>query len=105
MPLVEVLVELEYNGIEIDAGRLAALEPQVRRSDEALEREIYELAGREFNIGSPKQLGRVLFEEHKLPMHQDAPRPAAAPTPTCWRNWPGCIRCRPRSSSTGSTPS
>ena len=33
------------------------------------------------------------------------PRPAPAPTPKCWRSWPGCIRCRPRSSSIGSTPS
>ena len=68
MPLVEVLVELETNGIRIDTGLLARLSAQYGEVMQRVEREIYELAGREFNIGSPKQLGEVLFEDHKLPV-------------------------------------
>jgi DNA polymerase-1 len=68
MPLVEVLVELEFNGIKIDTDLLAGLSRKYGALLEQLEREIYELAGREFNIGSPKQLQQILFEEHKLPM-------------------------------------
>ncbi len=68
MPLVEVLVELEYNGIKIDCDVLARLSGEYGEVLARVEREIYELAGRKFNIGSPKQLAEVLFEEHKLPI-------------------------------------
>ncbi len=68
MPLVEVLVELEFNGIKIDVALLGELSRKYGVLLEKLEREIYELAGREFNIGSPKQLQQILFEEHKLPV-------------------------------------
>ena len=68
VPLVEVLVELEFNGIKVDTERLARAERQVRRAAGELEQEIYELAGHEFNIGSPKQLQQVLFDELKLPV-------------------------------------
>src|SRR5262245_50816546 len=68
MPLVEVLVELESNGIRIDTARLARLGQQYGEVMQRVEREIYELAGREFNIGSPKQLAEILFDDHKLPM-------------------------------------
>ncbi len=68
MPLVEVLVELESNGIRIDTARLAALSAKYGSRIAELEKEIHELAGREFNIGSPKQLQQILFEDHKLPM-------------------------------------
>ncbi|MEX0678147.1 MAG: DNA polymerase I [Pirellulales bacterium] len=68
MPLVEVLVELESNGIKIDTALLARLSREYGEIIERVEREIHELAGREFNIGSPKQLAQILFQEHKLPM-------------------------------------
>ena len=67
VPLINVLVELESNGIQIDIDRLTDLSRRFGDRLAALEREIYELAGREFNIGSPKQLQQVLFEEQKLP--------------------------------------
>jgi DNA polymerase-1 len=67
IPLVEVLTELEYNGMRVDPARLADLSGQYGAKLVALEQEIYALAGREFNIGSPKQLQEVLFEELKLP--------------------------------------
>ncbi len=67
-PLVEVLVELESNGIAVDVARLAQLSEEFGRLLAELEREIYELAGCEFNIASPKQLQEVLFVRHKLPV-------------------------------------
>ncbi|HEV2971848.1 MAG TPA: DNA polymerase I, partial [Pirellulales bacterium] len=67
IPLIEVLVELEYNGIKVDVARLQELSRQYGERLVVLEKEIYELAGRQFNIGSPKQLQEVLFDEQKLP--------------------------------------
>lgn len=68
LPLVEVLAELEFNGIRIDSELLGRLSGQFSQEIQRLEAEIYALAGREFNIGSPKQLGQILFEEQKLPV-------------------------------------
>ncbi len=68
MPLVEVLVELESNGIKIDPAVLERLSGEYGEVMHRVEREIYELAGRQFNIGSPKQLAEILFNEHKLPI-------------------------------------
>jgi DNA polymerase-1 len=67
VPLVEVLTELEYNGIRVDPARLAELSRQYGERLETVEKDIYELAGRKFNIGSPKQLQVLLFDELKLP--------------------------------------
>lgn len=67
MPLVPVLSEIELNGIAIDTEYLGALSVHLNNSIRALEHEIYELAGHEFNIGSPKQLQTVLFEERQIP--------------------------------------
>ncbi len=68
MPLVDVLVELESNGIKVDPARLAELSEQYGKRMAALEVEIFKLADREFNIASPKQLQEVLFVEQKLPV-------------------------------------
>jgi DNA polymerase I len=68
MPLVEVLAELEFNGIRIDTQLLAGLSRKYAALLARLEAEVYDLAGRQFNIGSPKQLQQILFDEQKLPM-------------------------------------
>ena len=67
VPLVPVLARMEHAGVRIDEQRLGALSVEIRRDLGGLERQIYELAGREFKINSPKQLQQVLFEELKLP--------------------------------------
>jgi DNA polymerase-1 len=67
MPLIEVLAELEFNGIRVDVPRLEELGSRFGQRIAALEGEIYDLAGRKFNIGSPKQLADVLFTQLKLP--------------------------------------
>ena len=68
IPLVEVLAELEYNGIKVDRQRLAELGRKYGERIEQLEQEIHEIAGGQFNIASTKQLGRILFDELKLPV-------------------------------------
>src|SRR5260370_27728386 len=67
VPLIEVLAELEYNGIRIDVPRLRGLSQEMAQQLAAIEQEIYQLAGRAFNIASPRQLRHVLFDELKLP--------------------------------------
>lgn len=68
MPLVEVLAELEYTGIRVDVERLRELSVRHGERLASLEKEIYEIAGHEFNIASPKQLQQVLFDELGLPV-------------------------------------
>ena len=68
VPLVEVLADMEWRGIRVDVARLGELSARYAEEMARIEREIYALAGREFNIASPKQLATVLFEELKLPV-------------------------------------
>jgi DNA polymerase-1 len=67
VPLIEVLAELQFNGISIDLPRLEQMSREMAQQLSAIERAIHELAGRAFNIASPKQLREVLFSELKLP--------------------------------------
>lgn len=68
LPLIDVLAELEYRGVRIDVDRLAELSRRYGARIEALQQEIYDLAGHRLNIASPKQLQQVLFAELKLPV-------------------------------------
>ncbi|MHB1036685.1 MAG: DNA polymerase I [Pirellulales bacterium] len=68
LPLIDVLVEMESNGIKVDVGRLKELSDEFGARILALEQEIYDLAGHPFNIASPKQLQEVLFDQQKLPI-------------------------------------
>jgi DNA polymerase-1 len=61
-PLIPAVARMEMAGIKIDAGALKGLSADFARRMADLEREIHKLAGHEFNIGSPKQLGEVLFD-------------------------------------------
>jgi DNA polymerase I len=66
MPLIEVLAAMERAGIKVDAKRLAEIGEGMAERIAELEREIFELAGHEFTIGSPQKLGEVLFSELAL---------------------------------------
>ncbi|HRX80707.1 MAG TPA: DNA polymerase I, partial [Pirellulaceae bacterium] len=68
LPLVEILAELEFNGIKVDVERLRELSDRFGERLAKLEIEIYEIAGEEFNIESPKQLSKLLFEKFSLPV-------------------------------------
>jgi DNA polymerase-1 len=68
LPLIDVLVEMESNGIRVDVQRLAELSEQFGRQLQLVETQIYDMAGKPFNIGSPKQLQELLFTQFKLPV-------------------------------------
>ncbi len=70
MPLVPVLVHMEMAGVLIDSKGLAQLGREFDSRLKALEQEIYEIAGEEFNLNSPRQLGKILFEKLKLPQQK-----------------------------------
>lgn len=66
MPLIKVLYTMEINGVRIDTQALDNLARELRKELGALEKEIHEMAGVEFNVSSPKQLGEVLFDRMKI---------------------------------------
>ena len=63
MPLIEVLAAMEREGLKLDKRRLEKISDSLAGQAEALQDEIWKLAGHEFTIGSPQQLGEVLFDE------------------------------------------
>ncbi|HWI53423.1 MAG TPA: DNA polymerase I, partial [Symbiobacteriaceae bacterium] len=67
MPLMPLLAEMEAAGVGINQGTLAEMSTELQRRIEQLTAEIHQDAGVTFNIGSPKQLGEVLFEKLQLP--------------------------------------
>ncbi len=66
-PLCEVLASMEVEGVKIDIEGVKTFGEQIRSQIDVLQEEIYLLAGKEFNISSPKQLGVILFEDLALP--------------------------------------
>lgn len=67
MPCLEVLAEMRYMGVFAEKSDIKKMSEKLKIEIQELSREIYELAGEEFNINSPKQLGEVLFEKLDLP--------------------------------------
>ncbi len=67
MPLVPVLVHMQCNGVLLDTLRLQEMSGHLGEQISRLEGEIYNYAGRQFNINSPQKLGEILFQELKLP--------------------------------------
>lgn len=61
-PLIPVLQKMEHDGIMVDAKQLKNLSSELSQMLQTYEQDVYQLAGREFNLGSPKQIGEVLFE-------------------------------------------
>ena len=76
LPLIKVISHIERNGVAIDAERLHAQSQQLDKRIRELEIEAFDLAGREFNLGSPKQLGEILFNELKIPVLKKTPKGA-----------------------------
>ena len=65
-PMVKLLSKLEFNGIKVDDIYLKKLSKNFKEKLKKIEKKIYSIAGKEFNIGSPKQLGEVIYNELKI---------------------------------------
>ncbi|PSQ95453.1 MAG: DNA polymerase I [Bacteroidetes bacterium SW_9_63_38] len=72
-PLVRVLAKMEHLGIRVDTDVLEEISSRLASELEEIEEEIFELAGEEFNINSPQQLGEILFEKLDLPVVSKTP--------------------------------
>ena len=68
MPTVEVLSNMQWNGMKVDEEELNKFGEELKENIDILTKDIYELAGEEFNINSTKQLGVILFEKMQLPV-------------------------------------
>lgn len=66
MPLARVLASMEFEGVTVDVQTLRTMSDELRIESERVQAEIFALAGEQFNIGSPKQLGEILFEKMRL---------------------------------------
>ncbi len=82
MPLVPVLSRMERNGVRIDAAQLAAQSRDMAERMHGLEQAAYESAGRKFNMGSPKQIGEIFFQELGLPVVAKTPKGAPSTSET-----------------------
>ena len=65
-PMIKILSKLETNGIKVDDSYLKTLSSKFSSKLNKIEKEIYKLSGKEFNIGSPKQLGEIIYKELKI---------------------------------------
>ena len=65
-PMVQLLSKIEFNGIKVDGLYLKKLSKKFEDKIRKIEKEIYSIAGKEFNIGSPKQLGEIIYNELKI---------------------------------------
>jgi DNA polymerase-1 len=76
VPLVSVLSRIERTGVRLDGPMLAAQSHELAKRMHALEQQAYGIAGRSFNMGSPKQIGQIFFEELELPVIAKTPKGA-----------------------------
>ncbi|MCA8964263.1 MAG: DNA polymerase I [Planctomycetes bacterium] len=79
-PLVPVLLDMEWEGIRVDLEHLQALSKEMQQRITTLQQRVYDRVGHEFNLGSPQQLGKVLFEDLEVHRVADLPKPKRTPT-------------------------
>ncbi len=84
LPLVRILRQMELAGLRLDTRRLAAISDRVKAEADALEREIFEIVGEEFTLGSPSSWGRSCSAGSACRANAGA-RPDTRPTPACCR--------------------
>ena len=95
MPLVPVLADIERAGIRIDGPALAAQSHHIEQELARLTAHIFQLAGQEFNVNSPRQLGEILFDKLQLPALKKTGKTRSASTAAkCSRSWRSPTSCR-----------
>ena len=93
MPLVGVLADMEWEGVNIDLGRLSELSQSFGKQIESEDSIIQEMAGVQFNSASPKQLGEILFDHLKLDSKAKKTRTGQyATNEETLKNWKGNIQ-------------
>jgi DNA polymerase I-like protein with 3'-5' exonuclease and polymerase domains len=103
LPLAPVLARMEQAGVKIDTAALAQMSSELEREIAAKAGEIYQAAGMEFNVASPKQLADVLFNRMNLP--KPAKVELYRQRSMYWKNWPRIIPSRAWCSTIASSPS
>jgi len=96
IPLVPVLARIERQGALVDKDLLGIQSIELGNKMVELERQAYEIAGEEFNLGSPKQLGAILYEKLGMPVLKKPARARLPRLKKCWPNWPKMISRCPR---------
>lgn len=74
IPLVRVLSRMEWNGVQVDTQQLRSLSAELATQMSQLEREAREIVGRAFNLGSPKQIQEILYDQMGLPVIRKTPK-------------------------------
>jgi len=74
LPLMPIIQHIERNGVKIDAQMLADQSYQLAERMQEIEKQAYEVAGEEFNLGSPKQIQHIFFEKLELPIIRKTPK-------------------------------
>ena len=74
MPLISVLESVERNGVKINAQKLKTQSAEIAKQTEQLESKAHDIAGKAFNLSSPKQIQEILFEEQNLPILKKTPK-------------------------------
>ena len=104
LPLAFVLHGMEQAGVQLDCAVLAEMSGKLAGDVKRLERTIHQMAGMEFNVNSPKQLGEVLFNRHgaAAALQVAARGRRFRRRRMCWRDWPPSMRLRGWCWSSGS---
>lgn len=104
IPLSQVLAAMEHIGVAADGPGIAAFGETLQARIDDIQRQIYDAVGYTFNLNSPKQLAKALFEDLGLPAKK-RPSPAIPPTPMCWKACGTPIPPSPCCWNTGCWPS
>jgi DNA polymerase-1 len=97
LPLLPVLTRMEAVGVQVDVGRLGQLSQQWLSQCQRLEQQAFDLAGKNFNLSSPKQLQQILFEKLALPVVKKTPKGQPSTAEAVLQQWandhelPRCI--------------
>ena len=76
LPLVSVIADIEYTGVKVNSENLNKQSKDLRKRIQLIEKKVYDEAGQEFNIGSPKQIQEIFYDVLKLPVLKKTPKGA-----------------------------